>query len=262
MITGVGAYSCSGSAFLPASRSPFLNRPFHALEPLRWKTELPSLAGPLQKIAGGSASPNWPQLLLIFSTVVACGWSSGHAGVRTRHIGLHDNGRFVDLQGQPIQRLFKLHAWEHIFHEYFGQAITGCDTQFVEPPWKALISNKGILPLLWEWFEGHPNLLPAFVDDNPQTPVPKGWVRKPYFSREGANVDIRTEDGRRVFEDGPYDDASYILQAFAPLPKFVDSYTLIGSWVIGDKASGLGIREDDSLITKDSSRFLPHVVLG
>jgi glutathionylspermidine synthase len=32
--------------------------------------------------------------------------------------------------------------------------------------------------------------------------------------------------------------------------------------VIGDKASGLGIREDDSLITKDSSRFLPHVVLG
>ncbi len=190
-----------------------------------------------------------------------------HAGVRTRHIdlediGLHDNGRFVDLQGQPIQRLFKLHAWEHIFREDFGQAITGCDTQFVEPPWKALISNKGILPLLWEWFEGHPNLLPAFVDDNPQAPVPKGWVRKPYFSREGANVDIRTEDGRRVFEDGPYDDAPYILQAFAPLPKFADSYTLIGSWVIGDKASGLGIREDDSLITKDSSRFLPHVVLG
>jgi len=190
-----------------------------------------------------------------------------HAGVRTRHIdlediGLSDNGRFVDLQGQPIQRLFKLHAWEHIFHEAFGQAIASCDTQFFEPPWKALISNKGILPLLWEWFEGHPNLLPAVVDHNPQAPVPRGWVRKPYFSREGANVDIRTEGGLRVFEDGPYNDAPYILQGFAPLPKFADSYTLIGSWVIGDKASGIGIREDDSLITKDSSRFLPHVVLG
>ncbi|WP_162874209.1 glutathionylspermidine synthase family protein, partial [Pseudomonas viridiflava] len=33
------------------------------------------------------------------------------------------------------------------------------------------------------------------------------------------------------------------------------------SWVIGDLASGIGIREDDSLITKDSSRFLPHVVI-
>lgn len=190
-----------------------------------------------------------------------------HAGIRTRHIdlediGLNSEGRFVDLQGRAITRLFKLHAWEHIFHEDFGQAIAGCDTQFVEPPWKALISNKGILPLLWEWHEGHPNLLPAFVDDSPQSAVPKGWVRKPYFSREGANVDIRTAEGERVFEDGPYDDAPYILQAFAPLPKFADSYTLIGSWVVGGRASGIGIREDDSLITKDSSRFLPHVVIG
>jgi len=192
---------------------------------------------------------------------------AAHAGIHTRHIdlediGLNGEGRFVDLEGRPIPRLFKLHAWEHIFREDFGRAIPGCDTQFVEPPWKALISNKGILPLLWEWYPGHPNLLPAFVDDNPSRPVPRGWVRKPYFSREGANVDIRTGAGQRVFEDGPYDDAPYILQGFAPLPRFGDSYTLIGSWVVGDKAAGMGIREDDSLITKDSSRFVPHVVLG
>ncbi|MNE56432.1 putative acid--amine ligase YjfC [compost metagenome] len=115
--------------------------------------------------------------------------------------------------------------------------------------------------MLWEWHPGHPNLLPAFIDDSPSRPVPKGWVRKPYFSREGANVDIRTGEGQRVFEDGPYNDAPYILQGFAPLPRFADSYTLIGSWVVGDTAAGIGIREDDSLITKDSSRFLPHVVL-
>ncbi|QVM93083.1 glutathionylspermidine synthase family protein [Pseudomonas entomophila] len=190
-----------------------------------------------------------------------------HVGIATRHIDLEDigldgAGRFVDLEGRPIPRLFKLHAWEHIFHEDFGRAIAGSGTQFIEPAWKSLISNKGILPLLWEWHAGHPNLLPAYLDQDPRSPVPKGWVRKPYFSREGANVDIRTPDDQRVFEDGPYDDAPYILQAFAPLPKFGDSYTLIGSWVIGDQASGIGIREDDSLITKDSSRFLPHVVLG
>jgi glutathionylspermidine synthase len=45
------------------------------------------------------------------------------------------------------------------------------------------------------------------------------------------------------------------------LPKFGDSYTLIGSWVIGDQAAGIGVREDNSLITKDSSRFLPHLIL-
>lgn len=189
-----------------------------------------------------------------------------HAGIGTRHIDLEDiglsaEGRFVDLDGQPIRRLFKLHAWEHIFHEAFGEAIAGSGTQFVEPAWKALVSNKGLLPLLWEWHEGHPNLLPAHLDSDPQRPVPKGWVRKPYFSREGANVDLRTLDGQREFEDGPYTDAPYILQALAPLPKFGDSYTLVGSWVIGGQASGIGIREDDTLITKDSSRFVPHIVL-
>lgn len=191
---------------------------------------------------------------------------AAHAGIDARHIDIEDiglnNGRFVDLDGQWIQRLFKLHAWEHIFVEAFGTAIPGCDTQFVEPAWKSIISNKGILPLLWAFNEGHPNLLPAFVDANPRQPVPNGWVRKPYFSREGANIELCTAQGQREVQDGPYTDAPYILQAFAPLPRFGDSFTLVGSWVIGDVASGVGIREDDSLITKDTSRFVPHVVLG
>jgi glutathionylspermidine synthase len=191
---------------------------------------------------------------------------AGLAGIHTRHIDIEDigltaQGRFVDLEGQWIQRLFKLHAWEHMFHEAFGAAVPGCDTQFVEPAWKAILSNKGMLPLLWELNKGHPNLLAAHVDTDPRQPVPKGWVRKPYFSREGANVELRTPSGQRVAQDGPYTDAPYILQEFAPLPRFGDSYTLVGSWVIGDVASGIGIREDDSLITKDTSRFVPHVVL-
>lgn len=189
-----------------------------------------------------------------------------HAGNATRHIdiediGLDNQGRFVDLEGRWIQRIFKLHAWEHVFHEPFGKAILRSGTQFIEPAWKSIISNKGILPLLWKFHEGHPNLLPCIVDKDRDKAVPKGWVRKPYFSREGANIEIRTLTDQVVFEDGPYNDAPYILQQFAPLPRFGDSYTVIGSWVIGDIASGIGIREDDTLITKDSSRFLPHAVI-
>jgi glutathionylspermidine synthase len=33
---------------------------------------------------------------------------------------------------------------------------------------------------------------------------------------------------------------------------------VIGSWVIGGDPAGIGIREDDSPITKNTSRFLPH----
>lgn len=177
-------------------------------------------------------------------------------GIKTHHIDVEDigltaDGRFVDLQNNWIPHLFKLHAWEFIFREPFGAAVPGCDTQFIEPAWKAILSNKGVLPLLWEMNKGHPNLLPTFVDTDLSKPVAPGWVRKPYFSREGSNIDLCTSAGELVRVDGPYTDAPFIRQEF----------TLCGSWVIADEPAGIGFREDNSLITKDSSRFLPHIIL-
>ncbi len=51
-------------------------------------------------------------------------------------------------------------------------------------------------------------------------------------------------------------------QAFHALPAFGPFHSLIGSWVIGDQAAGIGIREDDSLITRDTARFVPHAIVG
>ncbi|BBG30123.1 glutathionylspermidine synthase family protein [Zymobacter palmae] len=186
-------------------------------------------------------------------------------GIQTRHIDVEDigltaEGVFVDLDEHPIKRLFKLHPWEFIFAEPFGKAVPASNTQFFEPAWKAILSNKGILPILWEMAPNHPNLLPSYTDGSPESPVPAGWVRKPYLSREGANVTLQTSDGVCVAAEGPYTDSAWILQELAPLPRFGDSYTLIGSWVVGDRAAGISIREDNSLITRDSSRFLPHFI--
>ena len=85
------------------------------------------------------------------------------------------------------------------------------------------------------------------------------YVIKPIFSREGANVSIM-ENGK-VLEavEGPYGEEGTIVQEFYPLPKFGDSYTLIGSWLINDQPAGIGIREDRALITQDLSRFYPHI---
>jgi glutathionylspermidine synthase len=122
-----------------------------------------------------------------------------------------------------------------------------------------LLSNKAILPVLWEMFPGHPNLLPAAFDDGDE--LPRGWVRKPLFSREGANIEMRYADGRLLRADGPYDGPA-IRQALHPLPDFEGRYPLIGSWVVGDRACGMGVREDDTPITRDTSRFLPHAIIG
>lgn len=186
------------------------------------------------------------------------------AGVDSRFIELEQlgeaSGQLVDLEGFAIGGLFKLYPWEFMVQEDFASVIISSQTQWLEPGWKMLLSNKGILPLLWQKHQGHPNLLESHFEQPGQS-FGAGWVRKPLFSREGANVELVTLSGEKISEPGPYADSPFIRQKLHPLPKFGDSYTMIGSWVVGNSAAGIGIREDNSLITKDSSRFLPHIIL-
>ena len=46
------------------------------------------------------------------------------------------------------------------------------------------------------------------------------------------------------------------------LPCFDGNHAVVGSWVIGDEPAGIGIREDDTAITRDTSRFMPHYFEG
>ena len=87
-------------------------------------------------------------------------------------------------------------------------------------------------------------------------------MRKPLFSREGANIELVTAAGERLRSDGPYDDAPMIRQAYHPLPEHEGNYPLVGSWVIADQPAGIGMREDASRITQDTSRFVPHAIVG
>ena len=61
--------------------------------------------------------------------------------------------------------------------------------------------------------------------------------------------------------NGPYGEEGYIYQQTQLLPKFANNYTLIGSWLVNDKAAGISIREDESPITQDLSRFVPHIIV-
>ncbi|TWI11662.1 glutathionylspermidine synthase family protein [Aerolutibacter ruishenii] len=173
-------------------------------------------------------------------------------------IGVSEDGRFTDLDDVAIGSLFKLYPLEDLFADPFGMELLRSDLQLLEPAWKLVLSNKGVLPLLWERHRGHPNLLEAHFDEGDE--LQPGWVRKPLFSREGANVAMRYPDGRLLSEAGPYVGPA-IRQALHPLPAFDGRYPMVGSWVVGDHACGIGIREDDSPITHDSARFVPHAIV-
>jgi glutathionylspermidine synthase len=185
------------------------------------------------------------------------------AGVTTRYVAVEDigwdaaSGRFVDTDDDEIAVLAKLYPWEWMAAEAFGPHMLETRIRVVEPPWKMLLSNKGLLPILWELFPGHPNLLPAYFEPGR---IRGDWVEKPLLSREGANVAIHAH-GTTVAADGDYGAEGRIYQAYAPVPRHGDDYVTIGSWVIGDEPAGIGLREDASEITRDTSRFVPHYFL-
>lgn len=190
---------------------------------------------------------------------------AAQAGLKTSFlfiddIGLNQRGEFVDLAEEPIEFLYKLYPWEWLAAEEFGHYIPEAPTQWIEPPWKMILSNKGLLPILWELFPDHPNLLPAFFADDPRAASLDRAVTKPLLGREGANVDIRLGPGQPPAHSaaGPYGAEGSIVQAYHPLPCFDGRYPVVGAWIVAGRPAGMGIREDKSPITGNDALFLPH----
>jgi glutathionylspermidine synthase len=184
------------------------------------------------------------------------------AGARTVRLYMDELGwdevgqAFVDLAGEPIQFGFKLYPWEWMWAEEFGKCLPNSRTQFIEPEWKMILSNKALLPILWELFAGHPNLLPAFDEPGP---LGSTYVKKPKLSREGQNVSI-IERGTTVLETGgEYGEEGFVYQALAPIPDYQGNRPVCGVWVVDHEAAGLGIREDSGRVTGNLSRFVPHL---
>lgn len=183
--------------------------------------------------------------------------------IHLEDIGMDGEGEFFDLDEDDITALFKLYPWEWLVKDEFGLEIQKSSLRLIEPAWKMILSNKGLLPLLWKMFENHPNLLPAFFFTDPHiNRLENGFVKKPLLSREGANVEIMASAGVEQKVDGPYGDEGFVVQELHPLPIFDGNHTVVGSWMVASRSCGMCLREDDTPITKDTSRFLPHVIRG
>lgn len=223
-----------------------------------------------------------------YATVETLAWAAREAGLGAHFtdlsaIGVTDEGQFADGDDRVIGTLFKLYPWEDMLRDDFAPYLAPSGCRFIEPPWKAILSNKALLPLLWEMEPGHPNLLPAFFASDVQdalsggTPAARiakafsaaeaalrrGHVRKPIFSREGAGVSF--VEGGQTTEASPDQDYAHhpmIVQALAPLPSFDGFHPVLGAWMVGEACVGLGMREDRSRITQNLSRFKPHFIEG
>ncbi len=178
-------------------------------------------------------------------------------------IGLNADGRFVDHENWLISAIFKLYPWEQMLRDDYAAPLPGADVAVLEPAWKSILSNKAILPLLWERHAGHPNLLEAYFEDDPKrAALGDSYARKPLFSREGANVELVDAGVSAGMDDGGYGGGRHILQALRPPPNFDGQHVIIGSWLVGNEPAGIGLREDPGRVTRNTSRFIPHFIRG
>ena len=182
--------------------------------------------------------------------------------VAIEDIGLNEEGRFVDHENFLINAMFKLYPWEQMLRDDYAAPLPTADVTVLEPAWKSILSNKAILPLLWERHAGHPNLLESYFEGDPaEAALGSSYVRKPLFSREGDNVEL-IDRGVSAAEvvDGGYGEGRYIRQALCDPPLFDGNHVIVGSWVVGTEPAGISLREDTGRITRNTSRFVPHFI--
>jgi glutathionylspermidine synthase len=177
-----------------------------------------------------------------------------------------DRQAFVDPDERQIFSIFKLYPWEMMLTEEFGGPAleTYKDMRWIEPIWKMLLSNKGLLAILWELYPHHELLLESCFEGRTGNSNLRNYARKPLLSREGANITLVRDGVTLETTGGPYTGPA-IIQALAPEASFADSlrpgasrHPVIGLWMIDQECCGMGIRETSSLITDNLSSFVPH----
>lgn len=169
---------------------------------------------------------------------------------------VEDNFFYTPDNEEEIECLFKLYPYEWMFTEEFGEHLPKCKTKLIEPLWKAIMSNKYMLKIIYDLFPHS-----EFILECSDTPLASGnFCKKPIYSREGANVTL--VKNLTVIESsiGDYGAEGYIFQELVEIEAHDGMYPVIGSWVIGGESCGMGIRENSSRITDNMSYFVPHII--
>ncbi|MDU5864135.1 MAG: glutathionylspermidine synthase family protein, partial [Acinetobacter sp.] len=199
----------------------------------RWKTILPRGSHVHFAASQEARREDWGNLEYLMDTAY-------QAHLQVSELSMENigwNGQdFVDLHNQPIQNIFKLYPWEWIWEEAFSQYIHP-QTQWIEPCWKMLLSNKAILVELWKRYPNHPLLVESHTY-NPQQALSGKWVKKPILAREGANIRVLQDghdqgaaSGSFYFHD--YDKYGYVVQKWVDTPLFSGQLPTLGLWMVG-----------------------------
>ena len=194
--------------------------------------------------------------LYISSTAAEAGINTASFDISELVYDSEDNCFLTPCHQEVIEYMFKLYPYEWMFNEEFGKHLGTSNIQLFEPLWKSIMSNKYILKTISDLFPNSPYVLKCN-----DFPLNTGdYCKKPIYSREGANIELVKD--RRTLEQtsGDYGSEGYIYQELVEVESQDGMYPIIGSWIVGGEACGMGIRENSSRISDNMSYFIPHII--
>ncbi|MCB0405230.1 MAG: bifunctional glutathionylspermidine amidase/synthase, partial [Bdellovibrionales bacterium] len=154
---------------------------------------------------------------------------------------------------EQLERLDSLEVKKEGTRPRLVDVLLNEEVMVFEPFWTLIPSNKAILPILWEMYPGHRNLLNSQFRLTPEL-AKQTYVSKPIVGRCGSNIEIFNKSKALIEKtEGQFEDRSLIYQEFFPLPQFEGDNVQLSSFMVNGVFAGAGVRSDPSLILVSNS---------
>lgn len=176
-------------------------------------------------------------------------------------VGFNEN-EGIFFNNKRYEYWYKLIPWETIaidendLNYILNKIIINQRAIILNPPYTLMFQSKAIMKILWDLYPNHHLLLETSFEPLQN----KKYVKKPSFSREGANVEIYDTNHNLIHkQDGKYENFKYIYQEFIEFPKDENNNLYQAGVFFSFEPSGLGFRVGD-LILNNYSKFAGHII--
>ena len=163
-------------------------------------------------------------------------------------------------QWQRFSFMYKLIPWEQLAWEE-PEVITDLENlsftrtiMVVNPAYTLLFQSKGMLAWLWQNYPHHPLLLETSF-----TPLTGKYIAKPFFGREGQNVEVVVNGESVTHIAGEYDQQPLVYQQFCDFPQDQAGNLYQAGVFWAGEACAIGYRRAEGIIT-NTSQFLAHIL--
>lgn len=168
----------------------------------------------------------------------------------------------IFLGEENFEFWFKLIPWESVAVDESDLAmilkniIKNQKAIILNPAYTLLFQSKGILKILWDLYPNHPLLLESSFEPL----IGKKMVKKPFLGREGANIAIFDENGKKLEENsGDYGHQKFLYQEFYGFNKDKNANSYQAGVFFAFEGCGLGFRRGGEILG-NFAQFVGHYI--